>query len=79
MSTTPSYGCIGKIRPRILGLLIAFILAGNAANVAAADIEFNTDVLDVTDRANIDLEQFSRGNFIMPAIICLPCISINRH
>ncbi|MBI6182957.1 fimbrial assembly protein [Serratia liquefaciens] len=66
MSTTPSYGCIGKIRPRILGLLIAFILAGNAANVAAADIEFNTDVLDVTDRANIDLEQFSRGNFIMP-------------
>ncbi|HEI9836302.1 TPA: fimbria/pilus outer membrane usher protein, partial [Serratia marcescens] len=66
MSTTPSYGCIGKIRPRILGLLIAFILAGNAAGAAAADIEFNTDVLDVTDRANIDLEQFSRGNFIMP-------------
>lgn len=32
----------------------------------AADIEFNTDVLDVTDRANIDLQQFSRGNFIMP-------------
>ncbi|MBL5824967.1 outer membrane usher protein [Serratia fonticola] len=66
MSTTPSYGCIGKVRPRILGLLIAFILAGNAACAAAADIEFNIDVLDVTDRANIDLEQFSRGNFIMP-------------
>ncbi|WP_037410049.1 fimbria/pilus outer membrane usher protein, partial [Serratia sp. S4] len=66
MLTTPSYGCIGKIRPRILGLLIAFILAGNAACAVAADIEFNTDVLDVTDRANIDLEQFSRGNFIMP-------------
>ncbi len=32
----------------------------------AADIEFNTDVLDVTDCANIDLQQFSRGNFIMP-------------
>ncbi|MBC3211567.1 outer membrane usher protein [Serratia fonticola] len=66
MSTTPSYGCIRKIRPRILGLLISFILAGNAAYVVAADIEFNTDVLDVTDRANIDLEQFSHGNFIMP-------------
>ncbi|AWC70013.1 outer membrane usher protein [Serratia marcescens] len=66
MSITPSYGCIGKIRPRILGLLIAFILAGNAVCAVAADIEFNTDVLDVTDRANIDLEQFSRGNFIMP-------------
>ncbi len=66
MSITPSYGCIGKIRPQILGLLIAFILAGNAVCAVAADIEFNTDVLDVTDRANIDLEQFSRGNFIMP-------------
>ncbi|MBL5905347.1 outer membrane usher protein [Serratia fonticola] len=66
MSTTPSYGSIGKVRPRILGLLISFILAQNAASAVAADIEFNTDVLDVTDRANIDLEQFSRGNFIMP-------------
>ena len=66
MSITPSYGCIGKIRPRILGLLIAFILAGNSVCAVAADIEFNTDVLDVTDRANIDLGQFSRGNFIMP-------------
>ncbi|GAB6016787.1 MAG: outer membrane usher protein [Serratia ureilytica] len=49
-----------------MGRLIAFVLAGNAACSVAADIEFNTDVLDVTDRANIDLEQFSRGNFIMP-------------
>ncbi|MCW7645963.1 outer membrane usher protein [Serratia bockelmannii] len=66
MSIVPSYGCAGKLRPRILGRLIAFVLAGNAACSVAADIEFNTDVLDVTDRANIDLEQFSRGNFIMP-------------
>ncbi|AKG68834.1 fimbrial assembly protein [Serratia fonticola] len=61
-----STGCIGKLQPRTLGLLISFILAGNAAGSFAADIEFNTDVLDVSDRINIDLGQFSRGNFIMP-------------
>ncbi|VTR25930.1 putative fimbrial outer membrane usher protein SteB [Serratia fonticola] len=60
-----STGCIGKLQPRTLGLLISFILAGNAAGSFAADIEFNTDVLDVSDRINIDLGQFSRGNFIM--------------
>lgn len=66
MSTIPSYGCKGKMKPRILVLLIAFILTSNSTSSVAEDIEFNTDVLDVTDRANIDLEQFSRGNFIMP-------------
>ncbi|HGP1029841.1 TPA: outer membrane usher protein [Serratia marcescens] len=78
MSIIPSYGCAGKLRPRILGRLIAFILAGNVACAAAADIEFNTDVLDVTDRANIDLEQFSRGNFIMPGDY-LFAIHINKQ
>lgn len=66
MSTISTYDRIGKIRPRILGLLILIVLSGNATYGVAADIEFNTDVLDVTDRANIDLQQFSRGNFIMP-------------
>lgn len=33
---------------------------------AADEIQFNTDVLDVTDRENIDLSHFSRGNYIMP-------------
>jgi len=66
MSTIPSYGCKGKMKPRILVLLITSILTSNSTYSVAEDIEFNTDVLDVTDRANIDLEQFSRGNFIMP-------------
>ncbi|MGO3397577.1 MAG: outer membrane usher protein [Serratia proteamaculans] len=66
MSTTPSYGCTGNIRPRILVVLISFTLAVQANCGVAADIEFNTDVLDVKDRANIDLGQFSRSNFIMP-------------
>jgi outer membrane usher protein FimD/PapC len=33
---------------------------------AAEHIQFNTDVLDVDDRKNIDLSQFSRGDYIMP-------------
>ncbi|BEO41514.1 fimbrial protein SteB [Serratia marcescens] len=32
----------------------------------AGDIEFNTDVLDVEDRENMDLTQFSRAGYIMP-------------
>ncbi|WP_260629004.1 outer membrane usher protein [Serratia liquefaciens] len=53
-------------RPRLLGMLITSLLSG-VTNIAwADDIQFNTDVLDVKDRANIDLGQFSRGGFIMP-------------
>lgn len=39
-------------------------LAGTA--LGAADIEFNTDVLDLSDRTNIDLSQFARSGFVMP-------------
>ncbi|QHF48015.1 fimbrial assembly protein [Pseudomonas sp. S35] len=34
--------------------------------MGAADIEFNTDVLDLIDRTNIDLSQFARSGFILP-------------
>ncbi|OPA86363.1 fimbrial assembly protein [Pseudomonas fluorescens] len=34
--------------------------------MGAGDIEFNTDVLDLSDRSNIDLSQFSRRGFILP-------------
>ncbi|EDV0150334.1 PapC/FimD family outer membrane usher protein, partial [Salmonella enterica subsp. enterica] len=30
------------------------------------DIEFNTDILDVNDKQNIDLSDFSRAGYIMP-------------
>jgi outer membrane usher protein PapC len=33
---------------------------------AADDIQFNTDVLDIKDRENLDLSHFSRGGYIMP-------------
>ena len=34
--------------------------------LGAGDIEFNTDVLDLVDRTNIDLSQFARSGFILP-------------
>ncbi|MGR3885451.1 outer membrane usher protein [Pseudomonas sp. 1152_12] len=50
------------LRPSLFGGLIS--LAGTA--LGAADIEFNTDVLDLSDRTNIDLSQFARSGFILP-------------
>lgn len=46
----------------LLGGLIT--LAGTATG--AGEIEFNTDVLDLTDRTNIDLSRFARSGFILP-------------
>lgn len=34
--------------------------------LAAEDIQFNTDVLDVKDKENIDLSQFSKRGYVMP-------------
>ncbi|OIN43965.1 fimbrial assembly protein [Pseudomonas costantinii] len=34
--------------------------------MGAGNIEFNTDVLDLSDRSNIDLSQFARSGFILP-------------
>ena len=36
--------------------------------IAAGDIQFNTDILDLNDRSNIDLSQFSRSGFILPGV-----------
>lgn len=51
-----------NLRPSLFGGLMS--LAGSV--VAAGDIEFNTDVLDLSDRTNIDLSQFARSGFILP-------------
>lgn len=47
------------------GLLGGLMSMGGGASVAA-EIQFNTDILDLTDRTNIDLSQFSRSGFILP-------------
>ncbi|QZY66651.1 outer membrane usher protein (plasmid) [Providencia rettgeri] len=61
-STRPTF-----FRPRGLSLAIALSLYGLCVPVIAAEaFEFNTDVLDLEDKTNIDLNQFSRAGYIMP-------------
>ncbi len=50
------------LHPVLFGGLMS--LAGTA--LGAGDIEFNTDVLDLSDRTNIDLSRFARSGFILP-------------
>jgi outer membrane usher protein FimD/PapC len=70
----------GKLfRLNALGLCIALSLAGVAMPTLANDgIQFNTDVLDVNDRKNIDLSQFSRSGYIMPGNYSL-VVHINKN
>lgn len=50
-----------------LNLAIALSLYGLSVTVLAAQaFEFNTEVLDLEDKTNIDLNQFSRVGYIMP-------------
>ncbi len=54
----------------VLRVLRAGVLGGlfsSAGGVLVAEgVEFNTDVLDLSDRLNIDLSQFSEPGFILP-------------
>lgn len=65
-------------RPRILGLVISYIISGAIISVQAAEFNFNTDVLDVNDRSNIDLDQFSRSGYIMPGDYVM-AVQINKQ
>ncbi|MEQ4659756.1 outer membrane usher protein [Providencia manganoxydans] len=50
-----------------LGLAIIFSMYGLSTPLWATEtIEFNTEVLDLEDKNNIDLKQFSRAGYIMP-------------
>ncbi|AOF00618.1 fimbrial assembly protein [Serratia surfactantfaciens] len=67
------------VRINALGLCIALALGALPSQVYAADdIQFNTDVLDVHDRKNIDLSQFSRGGYIMPGTYGM-VVHINKN
>ena len=66
---------INALRPSLLfGGLIS--VAGTA--LGAGDIEFNTDVLDLSDRSNIDLSRFARSGFILPGTYSM-VIQINNQ
>ncbi|MFJ3264860.1 outer membrane usher protein [Serratia liquefaciens] len=71
---------VGKLtRLQALGICISLALGAPSTVVYAADeIQFNTDVLDVNDRANIDLSQFSRGGHIMPGTYSM-VVHINKN
>ena len=47
------------------GVLGGFMALGTEV-LAVDDIQFNTDILDLSDRTNIDLSRFSRSGFILP-------------
>ncbi|TXE73794.1 outer membrane usher protein [Serratia nevei] len=51
----------------LLGVCISLAICSVPFQLQANDeVQFNIDVLDLNDRKNIDLSQFSRGGFIMP-------------
>ncbi|WP_213133154.1 outer membrane usher protein [Citrobacter sp. FP75] len=70
-------GC--RLRPVALGILFALGMGSlpHAVNAKETPIEFNTDIMDVEDRKNINLEQFSRAGYIMPGEYSL-AIKINK-
>jgi outer membrane usher protein PapC len=66
-------------RPRALSVCIFLALAHFAPMAGAEEgIQFNTDILDVNDRKNIDLSQFSRSGYIMPGAYNL-AVHINKN
>lgn len=54
-----------KTDKKRLALFIALVCASSFVEADEA-IEFNTDVLDASDRHNVDLQRFSEGNFVTP-------------
>lgn len=55
------------LRHQSFGIFLTFALWLPATLVYANDdIQFNTDMLDLNDRQNIDLSRFSQGGYIMP-------------
>ncbi|WP_340616584.1 outer membrane usher protein [Xenorhabdus entomophaga] len=49
-----------------LSALVLFALSSIQAGYSKPGIEFNTDALDIGERANIDLDKFARAGYIMP-------------
>ncbi|WP_427192889.1 outer membrane usher protein [Serratia marcescens] len=70
----------GKLfRLQALGLCVTLSLGNPIALVYAADvIQFNTDVLDINDRKNIDLSQFTRSGYIMPGVYTM-VVHVNKN
>ena len=74
--STPQVG-VQVPRARLLPLLISLALVNGQVS-AAQPIEFNTDVLDVQERGNIDLGRFSQGGYMMPGEYSL-LVNVNQQ
>lgn len=55
---------LGKLHPVAIGVFLAFLAVKGVH--AEENVEFNTDVLDIKERNNVDLSQFSRAGYLMP-------------
>lgn len=75
--TVPKWALV-PFRPRVLGVSISCALSGAGYHASAQEVEFNIDVIDIKDRENIDLGQFSRGAYIMPGDYTM-LVRINRQ
>lgn len=60
-----------------LFLMNCIFIALHSATCFAEDVEFNTDILDVKDRQNIDLSHFAKAGYIMPGNYSM-LIKINK-
>ncbi|MBM8928818.1 PapC/FimD family outer membrane usher protein, partial [Salmonella enterica] len=55
---------------------VGMLLSASPYSASGKDIEFNTDFLDVKNRDNVNIAQFSRKGFILPGVYLLQ-IKIN--
>lgn len=65
------YGLFTLRNPSLVKAMFRSGLLGGLMSIggevlAADDIQFNTDILDLDDHSNIDLSRFSRSGFILP-------------
>jgi outer membrane usher protein PapC len=66
-------------RFQMIALFVSVTIGSSPTWVyAGGDIQFNTDILDVDDRKNIDLSQFSRSGYIMPGDYSM-VVHINKN
>lgn len=67
---------LGGWTPVAMSVLLAIGMMHSAR--AGDEVQFNTDVLDVKERANIDLNQFSQAGYLMPGHYQL-VIRVNKN
>jgi outer membrane usher protein PapC len=70
-----------RIKPLAISIFLVssgVLLLSNINHVHAEDVQFNFDVLDIKDRSNIDLTNFSRKGYVMPGAYTL-AVKVNEQ